>query len=69
LPEIVCLTKTGGPLTKKIRLENGVLRSDGSALPLLAQGALNGQGFPSADFEPRLPSAWSNLRGQGAAER
>jgi hypothetical protein len=30
-PEIVCLTKTGGPLTKQIRLENGVLRSDGSA--------------------------------------
>ena len=30
-PEIVCLTKSGGPLTKKIRLENGVLRSDGSA--------------------------------------
>jgi hypothetical protein len=30
-PEIVCLTKLGGPLTKKIFLESGVLRSDGSA--------------------------------------
>jgi hypothetical protein len=30
-PEIVRLTKSGGPLTKKIQLENGVLRSDGSA--------------------------------------
>ena len=30
-PEIVCLTKSGGPLTKKISLENGVLCSDGSA--------------------------------------
>jgi hypothetical protein len=30
-PEIISLTKSGGPLTKKIRLENGVLRSDGSA--------------------------------------
>jgi hypothetical protein len=30
-PEIVCLTKSDGPLTKKIRLENGVLCSDGSA--------------------------------------
>jgi hypothetical protein len=29
--EIVHLTKTSGPLTKEIRLENGVLRSDGSA--------------------------------------
>jgi hypothetical protein len=30
-PEIVCLTKTDGPLTEEIRLENGALRSDGSA--------------------------------------
>jgi hypothetical protein len=30
-PEIVRLTKSGGPLTKKIRLENGELCSDGSA--------------------------------------
>jgi hypothetical protein len=38
-PEIVCLTKSGGPLTKKIRLENGVLRSDGSACVMTRGGA------------------------------
>jgi hypothetical protein len=37
-PEIVCLTKSGGPLTKEICLdENGKLRSDGSAC-IMARG-------------------------------
>jgi hypothetical protein len=36
-PEIVCLTKSNGPLTKEIRLEDGVLRSDGSAC-IMARG-------------------------------
>jgi hypothetical protein len=38
LPEIVRFTKTGGPLTKRIRLdENGKLKSDGSAC-VMSQG-------------------------------
>ena len=39
-PEIVCLTKSNGPLTKRIRLdENGVLHSDGSACVMSHGGA------------------------------
>src|SRR5260370_4466561 len=38
LPEIVRFTKTGGPLTKRIHLdENGKLKSDGSAC-VMSQG-------------------------------
>jgi hypothetical protein len=48
-PEIVCFTKSNGPLTKEIRLdENGVLRSDGSAC-LMARGGACRVSVASAD--------------------